>query len=99
MTTKPKAVSKPTPPQQAVAVQSSGMMSITGVSPHLAARLEEVKDNLESVENFRLPRVKMTSTGFELIEGQPVLTELEGVIIYTRKTNVYYAGAYNPRES
>lgn len=72
--------------------------TLAGASEHVQSQMAEIKDNFESLDGFRLPRAKMTPAGFELIEGQPVLTELEGVIIHTKKTNVYYAKAYNKHE-
>lgn len=81
--------------KEVVVAEKAGLPS---VSEDLQNRMLEVKDNLESVETFRLPRAKMTSLGFELIEGEDPLTELEGVIIHTKRTNVYYAKPYNPSE-
>lgn len=80
-------------------VQTSGMPALNGAAPELQARMLEVRDNLESIDTFTLPRAKMTSQGFELLEGEKPLTELEGVIIHTKKTNVFYAKPYNPRET
>jgi hypothetical protein len=81
------------------AVQTGSILpSLTGAGPEIIARMEEVKDNLESVESFRLPRAKMTAEGLELIEGEEPIKELEGVIIHTKKSNVYYAKPYNSDE-
>lgn len=68
-----------------------------GASPELIERMNEVKENLESVDNFRLPRAKMTAGGLELIEGETPILELEGVIVHTKKTNVYYDKPFNPK--
>lgn len=68
-------------------------------SPHLLERMAEVKDNLESIENFRLPRAKMTPEGLEFLEGQPPIKEVEGVILHTKKTNMYYANTYTPGQT
>lgn len=90
------AVAEPT---KAVAAAPSAVLpSLAGASPEVLERMNEIKDNLESIETFRLPRAKMTPLGFQLIEGEPVATELEGVIIHTKKTNVYYAKPYNPKD-
>jgi hypothetical protein len=84
---------------QAVEVKTASLLpSLAGASPEVIERMQEVQDNLESVESFRLPRTKMTAAGFELIEGEPVVTELEGVLIHTKKTNVYYGKPYNPND-
>lgn len=64
-------------------------------SADVLERMAEIKDNLESIENFKLPRAKMTPEGFELVDGEKPVMSLDGVIIHTKKTNVYYAKAYN----
>lgn len=81
-----------------VVKEATVLPSLVGASPELTARMNEVKENMESVESFKLPRAKMTSQGFELIEGEEPVTELEGVIIHTKKTNVYYAKPFNPND-
>lgn len=73
-----------------VAKAGAVLPSLIGASQELQERMHEVKDNLESVEGFRIPRVKATSEGFELVEGEPPIKELEGVLIHTKKTKVYY---------
>lgn len=84
---------------KSVAVPSAGLLpALTGASDEVMARMAEVKDNLESVESFRIPRAKMTASGLELIDGETPILEVEGVIIHTKKTNVYYANPYNPAE-
>lgn len=86
---------------QAVAVQTqsaSVLPSLQGASKEVLERMAEVADNLESIDNFRLPRAKMTAGGIELIEGEQPLLELEGVILHTRKTNVYYDKPFNPSD-
>jgi hypothetical protein len=84
--------------KQVAVSPTSVLPSLIGASPEIKARMLEVKDNMESVENFKLPRAKSTSTGFELIEGEQPIMEIEGVIIHTKKTNVYYSKPYNPAE-
>lgn len=68
------------------------------VSSELLERIAEVQGNLESVEDFRLPRCQMTAEGLVLIEGEKPILELTGVIIHTKKTNVYYDKPYNPSD-
>lgn len=92
--TKKKEIEAP----KAVAVQANVLPSLIGASPEVQARMLEVQDNMESVENFKLPRAKMTAGGIELIEGEEPLLELTGVIIHTKKTNVYYAKPFNPND-
>ncbi len=81
----------------ATAAKSGSLLpAMEGASPELLARVQEVQDNLESVDNFRLPRIKMTSDGAEILEGEEPVTSLEGVLIHTKKTNVYYDKPFNP---
>lgn len=79
--------------------QASVLPALSGASAELMERMADVKDNLESVENFKLPRAKMTASGLELVEGDAPILTLEGVIIHTKKTNVYYDKPYTPGES
>jgi len=79
-------------------VTGTTSIATIGASEALVERMNEVKDNLESVENFRLPRAKMTATGLEIMEGEPLVQEMEGVIVHTKKTNVYYAKPFNPSD-
>lgn len=64
-------------------------------SVELQTRLDELKENFESVDTYRLPRAKMTAEGWELIEGEALVKELTGVILHTQKKNVYYAKPFN----
>ncbi len=75
--------------------QPSLLPALTGASPELQERMNEVKDNLESVESFQLPRAKMTAAGIELVDGDEPILEVQGVIIHTKKTNTYYENTYN----
>lgn len=85
------------PESTVVTVKTHSVLpSLDNMPPRLAEQFREVKDNLESLETVVLPRAKNTATGFELIEGELPSLELEGVILYTRKQNVYYSKPYNP---
>ncbi len=79
-------------------VQPSILPALSGASPELIERMNEVRDNLESVEQFRLPRAKMTASGLELIEGDVPLMEVEGTMVHTKRTNVYYDSPYNAQD-
>lgn len=83
---------------QPVAPKSQALPALSGASAEVQARMDEVRNNLESIESFRLPRAKMTASGLELVEGEEPILELEGVIIHTKKTNVYYDTLFNEDE-
>lgn len=76
----------------------TGIVVSGSASPELLARIAEVKENLESVENFKLPRIKMTADGAEILEGEEPVESIEGIILHTKKTNVYYDKPYNPSD-
>lgn len=76
----------------------SGDVVVAAASAELMARFEEVRENFESVEDFKLPRVKATGDGFEVVEGQEPIMTLTGVIVHTKKTNVYYDKPYNKKD-
>lgn len=100
--TEHKPGSKLPPVEQSLvsAARAAGALTaLQGASPELVERVKEIADNLESMEDFQLPRARMTSEGFELVDGDDPVTELDGVIVHTRKVNVYYKDAYNPDEA
>lgn len=68
-------------------------------SPELMERLSAVRDNMESVDTFRIPRVVNTADGLQLNEDDEPLPELEVTMLHTAKRNVYYAKPYNPAEA
>ena len=67
-------------------------------SAELLERIGEVRDNLQAVEEFRLPRIRMTSGGAEITEGEEPVQAIEGIILHAKKTNVFYAKPYNPSD-
>lgn len=82
---------------KAVATKPQGglLANTAGASPELIERIKEVNDNLSSIEDFKLPRVKMTEHGAEILEGEEPLQTLEVVLLHTKKTNVYYEKPFN----
>lgn len=79
-----------------VVVRQTGALPAMAEAPaELLERVKEVRDNMESIENFRLPRCKMTPEGFELIEGEPAIKELTGVILHSKKSNIFYENVYD----
>lgn len=78
-----------------VAVAQTQEVVVTQVSTELMERLMDVKDNFESIDDPKLPRAKMRADGIEFMENTPLVTEIEGVLLLTKKTNVYYAKPYN----
>ena len=82
--------------EQAIVVADTQTKAVALVSSDLLDQMAEVRENFESIDNPKLPRAKMRSEGIELIEGQPLTTQLEGIIVLTKRTNVYYAKPYNP---
>lgn len=76
----------------------SGGAVVLQASPEVMSAIAEVKDNLESIENFVLPKVKATADGLELTEGEKPMIELEGIIIHTKKQNIYYDKPFNKRD-
>ncbi len=74
-----------------VAKTGSVLPAVYKPSAELEAQIAEVQDNLATVENFRLPRIKMTTHGAQLIaEQDPVMVIEDAVILHAKRTNVYY---------
>lgn len=81
-------------PKTAVVAQASQAVATLEVSEHILEMLRVAKENMATVENFKLPRTKIVDKGFELAEGQEPISELKGVLIFAKKTNVYYDKPY-----
>lgn len=77
---------------------SGGLVAKPTASAELLERIAEVRDNLQAVEEFKIPRIRMTSGGAEITEGEAPVDAIEGVILYAKKTNVFYAKPYNPSD-
>jgi hypothetical protein len=80
----------------AVVEEKPKALAIAKPSPGLLERMQDMSENLDSVEGVTLPKVKVTAAGFVLGEDQAALPELIGTIVHARKLNVYYKGAYDP---
>jgi hypothetical protein len=78
--------------------QSTPVIEKLPVSAVLLERISEVQENLDAVEEFKIPRIRMTSGGAEITEGEDPVSEIEGIILYAKKTNVYYAKPFNPAD-
>lgn len=70
--------------------------ALTAASADLRARILEVAENLDSFDDFKLPKAKVTSDGFELYEDVEPLESVTGVLIHAGKLNIYYDEPYNP---
>lgn len=96
MAAKKPVVVESKPVTKAVAeAPKAALPAISGASERITAALDEVRDNLKSVENYRLPRAKVTGEGFMLSDDDEPTSTLEGVLIHAKKTNVYYDKPYN----
>ena len=62
----------------------------------LKERINEVQDNINAVDNFQLPKVKLGSDGFEITDGEDTLDDIEGTLVHLRKVNIYYEKPYQP---
>ena len=77
-----------------VAKTQPNQMVLAGVSEQVLAGLKVAEENMRAVDNFKLPRTKITGEGFELVEGSEPVKEMTGVIVFAKKTNVYYDKPY-----
>ncbi len=69
-----------------------------GASAELIEKIGEVSQNLESVDNFRLPRMKMGSDGVTVREDEDVSSSIEVIILNTRMIKQYYDKPYKKTE-
>lgn len=82
------------PQTNAVAPAQPKNIALQGASDQVLEGLKIAKENMLAVDNFKLPRTKITGEGFELVEGAEPQKEMTGVIVFAKKTNVYYDKAY-----
>jgi hypothetical protein len=61
------------------------------ISKALKEKLSEIKDNIDAVDSFRIPKVKPSGSGLEIIEGEKPVTLLKGVLLHVRKLKQFYA--------
>ena len=81
-----------------VAASPLSMLAQAGASAELMERIGEVSENLESVNDFRLPRMKMGSDGVVVREGDAPILEIEFIILSTKAVKQYYNKPYNKKE-
>lgn len=65
-------------------------------SAELKERFSEVADNLSTMEDARLPRMKLRPEGLELSEDEAPVKEITGTIVHVRRVNQYYEKSYDP---
>lgn len=81
--------------QKAVAVKEApGQLALSNVDPEIVERINELREALESFDNLRLPVIKFGKEGFQFLEGEEPQEEFSGVMIFTKKSNVYYEKSF-----
>lgn len=91
-----KEVKAPVEPAKLPAAQANPLNALVaaGASAELMERVTEVANNLESVNDFRLPRMKMNSSGVIVREGDDPVSEIEFIILNTKQVKQYYETPY-----
>lgn len=86
------------PETQAIAVKpQAGLATKPPASEDVIERVKDAIEALESFSSISLPMIRFKE-GFTLSEGEEEIEGFEGVIIYTKESNVYYKKAYRPGE-
>lgn len=75
-------------------ILDTSVPALAKASDALRARIMEVQENFATVENFKIHRIKMTGEGAQIIAEEKPLKEIEGVIIFAKRTNIYYDKIY-----
>lgn len=66
------------------------------VSEELLEHCDEAMEALEDLEDdMRLPIIKLTNDGFEMTKGGEPIEEFTGIVIYSKRSNVYYAKKFD----
>lgn len=64
-------------------------------SAELMERILEAQESLETLDSVKFPIIRFKDGKFTLNEGEEPVDSFEGVIVYTKQSNVYYKGKYN----
>jgi len=73
-------------------------LQAAGASDELMERVSEVANNLESLDDFRLPRMKMNSDGVVVREDEQATQSIEVIILHSKAVKQYYNKPYNKKE-
>lgn len=79
----------------AVAEPKAALAVKPAVDHSTVEQLQEARESLDSFTDLKLPLIRFKE-GFTFAEGEDPVEEFEGVILYTKETNVYYANRYKP---
>jgi hypothetical protein len=79
----------------ALVTEAQPQLSLAKVQPsqELIERMNEAKEALKDFTDLKLPVIRFQN-GFILEEGNEAQEEFEGVILYTKQTNVFYKSRY-----
>lgn len=93
----PVAVEVPAPAEvlPAVAEAPRGLTRVAA-DPELKERIQEAVETLSQFDDMKLPVIRMTDDGFELYEGMEPVESFTGILIATKRANVYFEGRYKP---
>jgi hypothetical protein len=81
----------------AVAQPQNRTLAKAQATPEVVERLNEALEALSSFNGISLPLIRFKE-GFTLIEGEDEVESFEGVMIFTKESNVYYKGRYDSRK-
>lgn len=56
--------------------------------------MQDAIESLESFTDLKLPVIKFGKEGFGLVDGDPAVESFQGVLLFTKESNVYYEKAY-----
>lgn len=86
-------------PPLPAAKSASLLPSLRGATPELLAEIQEVKENLASLEVIQIPRMKVSAAGVQVVDGDEPIDSIQGILIHARKANTYYAKAFNKNDA
>ena len=98
MAKKDETKTEAAPETTAVTVKETAPAPVVALQPSEAmlSQFAEVQENLATLEDARLPRMKMQADGIGLNEDAPAVKELEGTIMHVRRVNQYYEKPFDP---
>lgn len=66
------------------------------LSAELQGVMEQIRENIAAVVEFRIPRIRASSEGLSFSEDEAPVKTMQGVLIYAKKTQAYYEKNYQP---
>lgn len=75
-----------------VVQKPAGALAVSEPSPEVVQRLQDALESLQSfgADGMKLDTIKFGADGFTLVDGEPAVDKFEGIMVFTKQSNVFY---------